>query len=84
MLDRIYKIKELEGKIEFYKIVSNTLERNIRLIDSSMDKLLANALLYSYVENEKDLQKAFLKSNHGNDEVFLRKKLIDFLYGICF
>lgn len=84
LLDRIYKIKELEGKIEFYKIVSNTLERNIRLIDSSMDKLLANALLYSYVENEKDLQKAFLKSNHGNDEVFLRKKLIDFLYGICF
>lgn len=84
LLDRIHKIEELGGKIEFYKVVSNTLEKNIKLIDSSMDKLLANALLYSYVKNEKDLQKAFFKSNPENDEIFLRKKLLDFLYGMCF
>lgn len=84
LLDRIHKIKELGGTIEFYKIVSSTLEKNIKLIDSSMDELLANALLYSYVENEKDLQKAFFKANHDKDEIFLRKKLIDLLYGICF
>lgn len=84
LLDRIHKIEELGGEIEFYKVVSDTLEKNIKLIDSSMDKLLANALLYSYVKNEKDLQKAFFKSNPENDEIFLRKKLLDFLYGMCF
>lgn len=84
LLDRIHKIKKLGGIIEFHKIISNTLEKNIKLIDSSMDTLLANALLYSYTENEKDLQKTFFKSNPDKDEVFLRKKLIDLLYGICF
>lgn len=76
LLDRIHKIKELGGTIEFYKIVSSTLEKNVKLIDSSMDKLLANALLYSYVENEKDLQKAFFKANHEKDEKFLRKNRV--------
>lgn len=84
LLDRIYAINKLGGIIEFDKIVSRTLENNIKLIDSSMDKLIANALLYSYTNNEKDLKKAFFKSNPNNRGIFLRKKLIDFLYGMCF
>lgn len=84
LLDRIKKIYDLNGKIEFDKIVSNTLEKNLKLIDSNMDKLMANALLYSYSKNEKDLQKTFFEANLNFNENFLKKKLLDFLYGICF
>lgn len=84
LLDRISMINELGGIISFSEIESMTFSKNLKLIDSSMDKLIANALLFSYTHNEKDLQNAFFKANSNEDPIFLRKKLIDFLYGMCF
>lgn len=45
---RIEKITQVKGKLEFYKMQNQTFNDNLILIDSSMDKLLAETLLYFY------------------------------------
>ncbi len=45
---RIEKIIQEEGKLEYYKMHNKTFNDNLILIDSSMDKILAETLLYFY------------------------------------
>lgn len=45
---RIEKITQVKGELEFYKMQNQTFNDNLILIDSSMDKLLAETLLYFY------------------------------------
>lgn len=84
LLDRVAFILKNGGRIKFEKVCDETLDYNLRLIDSNMPKYLANVLLQSYATGEKDLKELFLKSNLFEDERFALKKLEDLLEGISF
>lgn len=84
LLDRINFIKTHGGRIKFSKVVDDTLDYNLRMIDSNMPTYLGNVLLQSYISGKKDLLPLFLESNQFQDQDFAVKKLGDFLEGISF
>ncbi|MGI6718401.1 MAG: HpaII family restriction endonuclease [Bacteroidales bacterium] len=84
LLDRINFIVSHGGEIKFEKVVDETLEYNLKMIDSKMPEYLGNVLLQSYITGKKDLQPLFLESNQFEDSDFALKKLGDFLEGISF
>lgn len=84
LLDRINFIKSHGGKIQFLKVIDETLNYNLRMIDSNMPKYLGNVLLQSYTSGKKNLLSLFLESNQFEDVDFAVKKLGDFLEGISF
>ena len=83
LLDRIKKIKELGGKIEFLSIESKQFEENLKMIDSLLPLILGEVLLKSYIENEKDLKLLF-QSNSLYGQKIVEKKMGDFLEAISF
>lgn len=83
LLDRIKKIKELGGKIEFLNIESKQFEENLKMIDSLLPLILGEVLLKSYIENEKDLKLLF-QSNSLYGQKIVEKKMGDFLEAISF
>lgn len=84
LLDRIKEIEERDGIIEFDKVISESFEYNLKMIDDKMPMYLANTLISSYVYNSKDLKETFVNSSMFVDKNFAIKKLTDFLFGICF
>lgn len=84
LLDRINFIKSHGGKIQFLKVIDETLDYNLRMIDSNMPMYLGNVLLQSYISGNKELLPLFLESNQFEDKDFATKKLGDFLEGISF
>ena len=82
--DRIAKIIELGGTISFDKVVTDTMEYNLKMVDSNMPTYLGNALLESYISENKYLKEVFLKANTFEDENIGIKKLGDFLSAISF
>ena len=84
LLDRIKEIEERGGIINFDKVLSETFEYNLKMVDEEMPQYLANALLYSYVYNTKDLKDIFINASMFKDKNFAIKKLSDLLCGICF
>lgn len=84
LLDRINKIIELGGKIEFEEVPSDSMNYNLKLIDSKLPEYLGKALLYSYLKNNKILKEVFLKANIFDDEEYGIKKLSDLMEGISF
>ena len=84
LLDRINFIINHGGKIKFEKVVDDTLDYNLRMIDSNMPEYLANVLLDSYLLGTKELKELFLQSNQFVDQEFALKKLGDLLEGISF
>ena len=84
LLDRISEIAERDGIIEFDKVLSESFEYNLKMIDENMPAYLANALLASYLNNTKDLKELFVNSNLFDDKNFAIKKLSDLLNAICF
>lgn len=55
--DRITKIKEYGGKIEYVGLNHDGFKRNLIMIDSSMPKIIGNMLLYFYSEDIKECTK---------------------------
>lgn len=51
--DRLSKIYELGGKIEYVKMNHDGFKRNLIMIDSSMPQIIGNMLLYYYSEDIK-------------------------------
>jgi len=84
LLDRIKLIDKLGGVIKFHAVLSETFEYNLQMVDSKMPEYLGNALLYSYINNNKDLYQLFVKSNNFEDSNFAIKKLGDLLSAISF
>lgn len=84
LLERIHAILTYGGIIRFNKVLSDSFEYNLKMIDSNLPKYLGNALLYSYMESNKNLQEIFFKANKFDDEILSDKKLGDFLLGISF
>lgn len=52
--DRMAKIAEYGGKIEYYGMNHAGFKRNLIMVDSSMPEILGNMLLYFYSEDVKD------------------------------
>ncbi|MCQ2751661.1 MAG: HpaII family restriction endonuclease, partial [Coriobacteriales bacterium] len=84
LLDRINKIKELKGDIVFCRTASDTLDYNLKLIDTKMPFYIANTLVYSYEFNNKNLKDIFRLANKFEDKKFADKKLRDFIAGAMF
>ena len=84
LLDRVREINERDGIIEFDKVLSESFEYNLKMIDENMPIYLANTLLASYISNTKDLKELFMNSNLFDDKNFAIKKLSDLLNAICF
>ena len=55
--DRISKIYELGGIIEYVGMNHNGFKRNLIMVDSSMPQIIGNMLLYFYKEDIKDCDK---------------------------
>lgn len=84
LLDRIKEIEKRNGVIKFDKVISESFEYNLKMIDDKMPLYLANTLINSYVNNTKDLKETFINSSTFKDKNFAIKKLSDLLLGICF
>ena len=84
LIDRIKKIKEFGGKISFVKTESENFNYNLKLIDSNMPNYLANILLNSYENDNKNLKELFFSCNNFIDHTFALKKLGDLLEAISF
>lgn len=52
--DRIAKIVELGGNIEYYDMSHAGFKRNLIMVDSSMPSIIGNMLLYYYLEDIKE------------------------------
>lgn len=84
LLDRVKKIESYNGNIVFERVQSISFEYNLKIIDSNMPSYLGNALLYSYIANNKNLKEIFICSNDFEDRDLGLKKLADFIEGISF
>jgi len=85
LLERCEFLNKHGVTVEFVKVESSTFDYNLKLIDSNLDKILAQMLYLSYSKNEKDIQKLItLISNNQDDDNFYKKKLGDFANAVTF
>lgn len=84
LIDRIATIKKYGGKIVFDKVVSETFNSNLKMIDTSLPAALSEILLNSYQKGIKDLQILFKQSTIYTDQELAIKKLKDFLMAVSF
>lgn len=82
--DRIEKIYSYRGKIFFDKVISETFETNLKMIDMLLPEALAECLIKSYEKGEKDLKKLFENSSVYSNLNISIKKLEDFLTAVSF
>ncbi len=85
LLDRVAFLEKSGALVHFIKVESNTFAYNLKMIDSNLDKLLADMLYLSYKNNEKDIQKLIALSVKNEDEYnFYKKKIGDFANAVTF
>lgn len=82
--DRLARIYKLGGKISFNQIESDTFDKNLKMVDMLLPKVLAEVLLKSYLIGIKDLRKLFKLSSIYDNQDLADKKLADFLMAISF
>lgn len=54
IIDRINLIKKFGGKLVYRRTLNDTFSSNLMMVDSWMEKILSEMLLYYYQSNEKD------------------------------
>ncbi len=87
--DRINKIEELGGTFEYIGAEKDTLDFNLKMVDSQMPQIIGKILLCFYKErisSLKNISKRLLaNSDNQDDEILLntklKKLLIDILLG---
>ena len=85
LLDRCQFLNDNKFKINFISTEKNVFGYNLKLIDSNLDKILAEMLYLSYSKNEKDIQKLLLLISKDEDEQkFYMKKMSDFTNAVTF
>ena len=57
IMDRVRAISECGGSMRYIKLANNIFSGNLMMIDSRMEELLAELLLYSYSANELDCRR---------------------------
>lgn len=89
LVDRLDYIKRKNAMIKFDKVVSDTMNQNLQMIDSKMPEILSEILLLSYETREKNIvnllhcitEKNILDYT-GNAEMYYKKKIGDFLLAV--
>ena len=87
--DRINKIEEYGGKFEYIGAERDTMDFNLKMVDSEMPQIVGKILLCFYrerISSLKDIVKKILVENQGLDNEILlttkiKKLLIDILLG---
>lgn len=82
--DRINKIEELGGTFEYVGAERETMEFNLKMIDSQMPQLIGQILLCFYKERVSSLEKITKKITGKNedDELLLENKIKNLLVSI--
>lgn len=55
VLDRVAFVYQNGGKLNFLKTDSDQFKKNLRRIDTSMDRIMAELLKYSYLSNKREI-----------------------------
>lgn len=85
LLDRCSFLNLSNATINFIQTESCIFERNLKLIDSKLDEILAQMLLLSYKNNQKDIKELIsLISKNEDENIFYKKKLGDFANAVTF
>ncbi len=85
LLDKCEFLNDNKADIEFVKVESDIFDYNLKLIDSNLNKILANILYLSYERNEKDIQNLLsIISKNQDDYFFYKKKISDFSNAVTF
>lgn len=71
--DRIKEIYACGGKLTYFKLSDDTFSANLMMIDSKMENIIAEMLLYSYREDEKDCSKLINSLEESNPLNYPRK-----------
>ena len=89
LLDRLKYMKNKNAEITFDKVISNTMNQNLQMIDSKLPEILADLLITSYKTSEKKIENLvhYVSKNNalnydGNTELYYKKKIGDFLLAI--
>ena len=87
LLDRLKYMKNTQER--FDKVISNTMNQNLQMIDSKLPEILADLLITSYKTSEKKIENLvhYVSKNNalnydGNTELYYKKKIGDFLLAI--
>lgn len=85
LIDKCNFLKSNGAVFNFLKTESDVFSNNLKLIDSDLDKILAQMLILSYEENEKDI-KILLSSiiTDSTSEIYYKKKIGDFANAVTF
>lgn len=73
IIDRISAIYQNGGQLCFRKPANEVFAGNLMMIDSRMEEMLSQILLYSYKENELDCMKIIAKMEEDNPLNFPRR-----------
>ena len=85
LLDRCNFLKSKGAIFSFIRTESCMFERNLKLIDSKLDEILAQMLILSYEHNQKDIKQLILLISKNEDEnIFYKKKIGDFVNAVTF
>ena len=82
--DRIQRIYDLGGLIEFSDVENPIFKENLKMIDSQMPLYIGNALLESYIDGDKSFFHLFQSANPELSDAFVRKKICELLSAISF
>ncbi len=85
LLDRCNFLKSNGAVFKFIQTESTLFANNLKLIDSDLDKILAQMLILSYEDNEKDIKKLLVSIiNDTTSEIYYKKKIGDFANAVTF
>ncbi len=89
LVDRLEYMQNKHAKIKFEKVISDTMNHNLQMVDSKLPEILANLLLASYETKEKNVNKLlhYVAQNNvlnykGDSELYYKKKIGDFLLAV--
>lgn len=85
LIDRCDFLQSKGAEFNFIQTQSPVFANNLKLIDSNLDKILAQMLLLSYEENQKDIQKLLASIiSDKSSEIYYKKKIGDFASAVTF
>ena len=85
LIDKCNLLKSNGAQFDFIKVESDVFKNNLKLIDTSLDVILANILILSYERNEQDINilLSYVISN-TTSATYYKKKIGDFASAVTF
>lgn len=80
ILDRINRIYECGGEISYKKAANSIFSGNLMMIDSRLEEIIAELLLYSYSKNEVDCKQIITYLERTNPLMYPREGLYTYKF----